>query len=80
MTPRCGRCRSKDSVLSGLFDAIDDHDVDWPSLGLELESELFLQRREERRHVGIDRRRPAPPGRGPGPSPRPSGAYVISKS
>ena len=44
------------SVGYWLFDAIDHDDVDRTSLRVELEPELFLQRREERWRV---RDRPA---------------------
>ena len=42
-------------VGDGLFDAIDHNDVHGPALRIELEPELFLQRREQIRCVGINR-------------------------
>ena len=36
---------------------IDDQHVHWRTLGVELQSELFLQRREYRRSVRIDSRK-----------------------
>src|SRR5688500_20337653 len=47
---------SRLSVLRGLLKPTDDEYVDRPALRIELETELLLQRRKERRTVGVDRR------------------------
>src|SRR5262245_55608831 len=57
--PCQGDCRTARqesiSVWSGSFDAIDHENVDGPSLRIQLEPELLLQRGEDRRTVRIDR-------------------------
>src|SRR5262249_51838148 len=44
------------SVLGWPFNVVDHEHVDGPSRGFQLEPELLLQRREQRRAVRIDRR------------------------
>src|SRR5204863_110406 len=47
--------RPRRLVLDRLLDAIDDQHRDWPALRVELQPELLLHRREDRRAVRINR-------------------------